>query len=107
MVITEIKYKNFKVKIRTMTRKQALIENCWGLYNPNKATIYIQENISRKNYLDVLLHEIAHFIFDKSRIKAQSEEKVAEFIGSEFSKIFFQNPKLLKVISSCTGKTRK
>lgn len=102
MNITEIKYKNFKVKIRKMSKKNALIENCWGLYNPNKSTIYIQENISRKNYLDILLHETAHFIFDKSKIKPKSEEKVAEFIGSEFSKIFLQNPKLINFIKQCT-----
>ena len=52
------------------------------------------------NYLIILLHEISHFIAHKSKTKLanKGEEGIAEFIGSEFSKIFLQNPKLINII---------
>ena len=97
-----IKYKNFKVKIRKLTIKQAKLENAYGLYIPQKSAIYIQQNLSPKNYLDILFHEIFHMILDKSGEKPTGEEKTANLIGTEFSKIFFQNPKLINVIKNCT-----
>ena len=44
-MIKEIKYKNYKVKIRKMGLKQAQLENAYGLYIPNKSSIYIQNNL--------------------------------------------------------------
>ena len=39
-----IKYKNFKVKVRKMSLKQAKLENAYGLYIPQKSSIDIQQN---------------------------------------------------------------
>ena len=38
------------------------------------------------------------------RLKNLGEEGVASFIGSEFSKVFLQNPKLVTLIKRCTAK---
>ena len=68
----------------------------------NYEKIYIK-NIT---LLDTLLHEIAHMIAHKSeiRLKNLGEEGVASFIGSEFSKVFLQNPKLVNLIKKCVAK---
>jgi len=100
-MIKEIKYKNYKVKIRKMGLKQAQLENAYGLYIPNKSSIYIQNNLSPKNYIAVLLHELAHFVLDKTDKKPNSEESFAVMV-EEFAKIFLQNPKLINFIKQCT-----
>ena len=66
-MIKEIKYKNYRVKVRKMGLKQAQKENAYGLYIPKKSTIYIQQNLSPKNYIAVLLHELAHFVLSKTK----------------------------------------
>jgi len=106
MILKEIKYRNFKVKIVKLTRKQAIKDNIWGYYDSNKSVIAIQENLKKITLLDTLLHEIAHMIAHKSeiRLKNLGEEGVASFIGSEFSKVFLQNPKLINLIKRCTAK---
>ena len=106
MTISEIKYKNHKAKIVKLTKKQAKKENIWGYYDPNESIIAIQENLGNFTYLDTLLHEIAHFIANKSeiRLKNLGEEGIATFIGSEFSKVFIQNPKLVSLIKRCIAK---
>ena len=103
-MIEQIKYKNYRAKVKKMSVKQAKKENAFGLYYPTKSTIFIQNNLNPKNYLNILFHEIAHFIAHKSKTKLanKGEEGIAEFIGSEFSKIFLQNPKLINFIKQCT-----
>ena len=96
-MIKEIKYKNYKVKVRYMSIKQAKIENAFGLYLPNKSTIYIQKNLNIQNYIAILLHELAHFLVDKAKSKPKSEETFAT-LTEEFAKIFYQNPKLINII---------
>lgn len=106
MILKEIKYRNFKVKIVKLARKDAKKDNIWGYYDTDKSIIAIQEDIKNITLLDTLLHEIAHMIAHKSKIRLRNlgEEGVASFIGSEFSKIFLQNPKLITFIKSCTAK---
>ena len=105
-MIEQIKYKNYRAKVKKMSVKQAKKENAFGLYYPTKSTIFIQNNLNPKNYLNILIHEIAHFIAHKSKTKLanKGEEGIAEFIGSEFSKIFLQNPKLINIIKHCIKK---
>jgi len=84
-----------------MGLKQAQKENAYGLYLPQKSAIYIQQNLSPKNYIAVLLHELAHFVLDKTEKKPNSEESFALMV-EEFAKIFLQNPKLINFIKQCT-----
>lgn len=84
-----------------MGLKQAQKENAYGLYLPQKSAIYIQQNLSPKNYIAVLLHELAHFVLDKTEKKPNSEESFAVMV-EEFAKIFLQNPKLINFIKQCT-----
>tara|TARA_B100000963_G_scaffold146981_1_gene127995 strand:+ start:5737 stop:6054 length:318 start_codon:yes stop_codon:yes gene_type:complete len=102
-MLKEIKYKNYKVKIKNMSIKQAKIENAFGLYLPNKSTIYIQKNLNPKNYIAILLHELAHFLVDKAKSIPKSEETFAT-LTEEFAKIFYQNPKLINIIRKCIKK---
>ena len=106
MSLKEIKYRNFKAKIIKLSNKQAKKEMIYGYYNPNESTIAIQENLGKISYIDTLLHEIAHFIADKSaiRLKNLGEEGTVTFVADEFSKIFLQNPELLNFIKRCTTK---
>ena len=105
MILKEIKYRNFKVKIVKLARKDAKKDNIWGYYDTDKSIIAIQEDIKNITLLDTLLHEIAHMIAHKSEIRLKNlGEGVASFIGSEFSKVFLQNPKLVTLIKKCTSK---
>jgi len=105
MILKEIKYRNFKVKIVKLARKDAKKENIYGYYDTDKSIIALSEDLKKITLLDTLLHEIAHMIAHKSsiRLKNLGEEGVATFIGSEFSKIFLQNPKLITFIKRCTS----
>ena len=105
-LIDEIRYRNFKAKIVKITKKQAKIGNMYGCYNPNTQTIYIQENLTKLALLNTVLHEIGHFIADKSsiRFKNLGEEGIVTFVADEFSKIFLQNPELLAFIKRCSKK---
>jgi hypothetical protein len=95
-MIIQIKYKKYKVKVYKMTVKQAKLHNAYGIYNNSR--IFIQENLSNKNFIDTLFHEIAHFIIDKTKNPPKSEEAAAYFVGTEFSRIFFQNPSFIDFI---------
>ena len=105
-LIDEIRYRNYKAKIIKITKKQAEIGNMYGCYNPNTQTIYIQENLTKLALLNTVLHEIGHFIADKSsiRLKNLGEEGIVTFVADEFSKIFLQNPELLAFIKRCSKK---
>ena len=106
MILKEIKYRNFKAKIVKLTRKQAKYGNMSGCYFPDTQTIAIQEKLSNYTLLDTMLHEIGHFIADKSKIRLKNlgEEGITTFVGSEFAKVFMQNPKLITFIKRCTAK---
>ena len=105
-LIDEIRYRNYKAKIVKITKKQAEIGNMYGCYNPNTQTIYIQENLTKLALLNTVLHEIGHFIADKSsiRLKNLGEEGIVTFVADEFSKIFLQNPELVAFIKRCSKK---
>ena len=106
MVLKEIKYRNYKIKLVKLTKKQAKKDNMWGCYYPNKSTIAIQEKLSKPIFLDTLLHEICRMIADKSsiRLKNLGEEGICTFIGSELSKVFLQNPRLVNLIKRKVAK---
>ena len=104
MLIKEIRYRNFKAKVVKLTRKQAKSGNMYGCYFPDTQTIAIQEKLSKYTLLDTMLHEIGHFIADKSKIRLANlgEEGITSFIGSEFAKVFIQNPQLINFIKRCS-----
>ena len=106
MILKEIKYRNYKAKIVELTRKQASSGNMYGCYYPNTQTIAIQEKLPKLTLLDTMLHEIGHFIADKSsiRLKNLGEEGTVNFVASEYTKVFLQNPKLINFIKRCTAK---
>ena len=103
MELKLIKYKNFKATVTTMSRKTATEHGLYGFYTPANNTIVIQKDLNKRDYLDTLIHEIFHFVADKSDInfKNLGEEGIAKFVGSEFSKILIQNPKLVNLIKRC------
>tara|TARA_R110002012_G_scaffold292518_1_gene487753 strand:+ start:1878 stop:2195 length:318 start_codon:yes stop_codon:yes gene_type:complete len=103
MKIDKIKYKNFKASVTTMSRKTATEHGLYGFYTPNNNTIVIQKDLNKKIYLDTLIHEIFHFVADKSKVNFRNlgEEGIAKFVGTEFSKILIQNPKLVNLIKRC------
>tara|TARA_Y100000361_G_scaffold86741_1_gene77018 strand:- start:74 stop:397 length:324 start_codon:yes stop_codon:yes gene_type:complete len=105
-LMSEIRYRNYKAKIVKISKKQAESGNMYGCYNPNTQTISIQENLTKLALLNTVLHEIGHFIADKSsiRLKNLGEEGTVTFVADEFSKIFLQNPELLNFIKRCTSK---
>ena len=104
MLIKQIRYRNYKAKVVKLTRKQAKKGGMYGCYFPDTQTIAIQEKLPKYTLLDTLLHEIAHFIADKSSIRLANlgEEGTASFIGAEFAKVFLQNPQLTSFIKRCS-----
>ena len=106
MYIKQIRYRNYKAKVVKLTRKKAKNGGMYGCYFPDTQTIAIQEKLPKYTLLDTLIHEIAHFIADKSKIRLANlgEEGIATFIGSEFAKVFLQNPQLITFIKNCSKK---
>ena len=104
MILKEIRYRNYKAKVVKLTRKQAEKGNMYGCYYPDTQTIAIQEKLPKFTLLDTMLHEIGHFIAHKSKIRLANlgEEGTASFIGSEFAKVFLQNPQLTSFIKRCS-----
>lgn len=104
-LVKEIKYRGYKAKVVKLTNKQARNGNMYGCYYPETSTIAIQENLKKLTLLDTMLHEIGHFIADKSQIRLANlgEEGITSFIGSEFAKVFLQNPKLINFIKRCVA----
>jgi len=95
---SHIKYGRRKIKI---TYKN--LEDCYGLYDPNKQILYLDQNMKGERLLNTIIHELFHVICFNENIDVnqRGEEPIAKAVGDGYTKIFKQNPKLWDILASC------
>jgi len=95
---SHIKYGRRKIKI---TYKN--LEDCYGLYDPNKQILYLDQNMKGERLFNTIIHELFHVICFNENIDVnqRGEEPIAKAVGDGYTKIFKQNPKLWDILASC------
>ena len=99
----EIVYRNSIAKITYIDHDLAKKRGILGQYNPNKTTIEIDKKLkeNKELLLEVVLHEIMHFVIDKSNQEIRSEEKTVDGLAKAIAKIFINNKNIVNFIKRC------
>jgi|TARA_Y100000114_G_scaffold118922_1_gene113511 Zn-dependent peptidase ImmA (M78 family) len=93
-----IKYRRKKIKI---TYKDLV--DCYGLYDPNKQILYLDQNMKHERLFNTILHELFHVICHQENIDVnkRGEEPIAKEVGDGYTRIFKQNPNLWNILHDC------
>jgi len=96
-----IKYGKRKIKIQYV-----LLNDCFGLYDPNLHLLQIDKRLKGLKLFNTLFHELFHIIMNMENIdvNTKGEEPIAFAVGNGFEKIFMANPSLIKVLTKCLKK---
>lgn len=99
----EIVYRNSIAKIVLISNENAKKRGILGQYNPNENTIEIDKKLkeNKELLLEVVLHEIMHFVIDKSNQEIRSEEKTVDGLAKAMSKVFINNKNIVNFIKRC------
>ena len=91
-----IKYRRKKIKI---TYKS--LDDCYGLYDPNKQMLYFDQNMKNERLFNTILHELFHVICYNENIDVnqRGEEPIAKAVGDGYTRIFKQNPNLWDILN--------
>jgi len=98
-----------KIKIKEISPKTADKDKIYGDFDSQQDLIRIDKSLKNEKKLNTLLHEIAHALLDhfNAELNKKDEEKVCEVLGSGLSDVFFNNPKLIKVINDVYNTNKK
>ena len=101
MKLSFIKYGKRKIKIQYV-----LLNDCFGLYDPNLHLLQIDKRLKGLKLFNTLFHELFHIIMGMENIdvNTKGEEPIAVAVGNGFEKIFMANPSLVKVLTKCLKK---
>ena len=101
MKLPFIKYGKRKIKIQYV-----LLNDCFGLYDPNLHLLQIDKRLKGLKLFNTLFHELFHIIMNMENIdvNTKGEEPIAFAVGNGFEKIFMANPSLIKVLTKCLKK---
>ena len=101
MKLPFIKYGKRKIKIQYV-----LLNDCFGLYDPNLHLLQIDKRLKGLKLFNTLFHELFHIIMNMENIdvNTKGEEPIAFAVGNGFEKIFKANPSLVKVLTKCLKK---
>ena len=93
-----IKYRRKKIKI---TYKS--LDDCYGLYYPNKQMLYCDQNMKNERLFNTMIHELFHVICynDNIDVNQRGEEPIAKAVGDGYTRIFKQNPNLWNILHDC------
>jgi len=96
-----IKYGKRKIKIQYV-----LLNDCFGLYDPNLHLLQIDKRLKGLKLFNTLFHELFHIIMNMENIdvNTKGEEPIAFAVGNGYEKIFKANPSLVKVLTKCLKK---
>jgi hypothetical protein len=74
-----------------------------GEYDPNKTTIEIDKDLenNKELLLEIVLHEIMHFVIDKSNQEIRSEERTVDGLARAMTKVFINNKEVVQFIKRC------
>lgn len=99
----EIVYRNSIAKIIPITHENAKKRGILGEYDPNKTTIEIDKKLkdNKELLLEVVLHEIMHFVIHKSNQEIRSEEKTVDGLAKAMAKVFINNKSIVHFIRRC------
>ena len=99
----EIIYRNSTAKIVPIKHEIAKKRGILGLYDPNKNTIEMDKKLkeNKELLLEVVLHEIMHFVIDKSNQEIRSEEKTVDGLAKAMTKVFINNKSIVHFIKRC------
>ena len=91
MKLSFIRYGKRKIKV-----EHVLLDDCFGLYDPNLHTLQIDKRLIGLKLFNTLFHEMFHIIMNMENINVneKGEETIAVAVGNGYEKIFKQNPKL-------------
>jgi len=92
-----LKYRKRKIKIVYKDLK-----DCYGLYDPNKQTLYLDQNMKGERFFNTILHELFHVICFNENIDVnqRGEEPIAQAVGDGYTRIFKQNPNLWDILQN-------
>ena len=101
MRLSFIKYGKRKIKIQYV-----LLDDCFGLYDPNLHLLQIDKRLKGLRLFNTLFHELFHIIMNMENIdvNTKGEEPIAVAVGDGYEKIFMANPSLVKVLTKCLKK---
>ncbi len=92
-----LKYRKRKIKIVYKDLK-----DCYGLYDPNKQTLYLDQNMKDERFFNTIIHELFHVICFNENIDVnqRGEEPIAQAVGDGYTRIFKQNPNLWDILQN-------
>jgi len=92
-----LKYRKRKIKILYSS-----LEDCYGLYDPNKQTLSLDQNLKGQKLFNTIMHELFHVICynEDIDVNQRGEEPIAKAVGDGYTRIFKQNPNLWDVLQT-------
>ena len=101
MQLSFIRYGKRKIKIQYV-----LLDDCFGLYDPNLHTLQIDKRLKGLRLFNTLFHEMFHIIMNMENINVneKGEEPIAVAVGDGYEKIFMANPFLFRLLTKCLKK---
>ena len=101
MKLSFIKYGKRKIKVQYV-----LLDDCFGLYDPNLHTLQIDKRLKGLKLFNTLIHELFHIIMNMENINVneKGEEPIAVAVGDGYEKIFMANPFLFRLLTKCLKK---
>ena len=101
MKLSFIKYGKRKIKV-----EYVLLDDCFGLYDPNLHTLQIDKRLKGLKLFNTLFHEMFHIIMNMENIdvNTKGEEPIAVAVGNGYEKIFMANPSLFRLLTKCLKK---
>ena len=101
MQLSFIKYGKRKIKV-----EHVLLDDCFGLYDPNLHTLQIDKRLKGLKLFNTLFHEMFHIILNMENINVneKGEEPIAVAVGNGYEKIFMANPFLFRLLTKCLEK---
>ena len=101
MKLSFIRYGKRKIKVQYV-----LLDDCFGLYDPNIHTLQIDKRLKGLKLFNTLFHEMFHIIMNMENIdvNTKGEEPIAVAVGNGYEKIFMANPFLFRLLTKCLKK---
>ena len=101
MQLSFIKYGKRKIKVQYV-----LLDDCFGLYDPNLYILQIDKRLKGLRLFNTLYHELFHIIMNMENINVneKGEEPIAVAVGDGYEKIFMANPSLFRLLTKCLKK---
>ena len=82
--------------------KFEILKQMYAYYEPNKNLLVIDKRVKGLKLFNTIMHELFHVIINLTDINVnkRGEEPIAQAIGDGYEKVFKQNPKLWKLLTT-------